>query len=185
MRSSRCHSCSMTYSGNTCRYRSLRWTCARIASGGMWPQPTGKTALFRVQSGRTRGLLIRLWRGRTWRGCAGSRSPPWTLASIPRPFPAASITSRRKSGKSHRRKLGFMTFWKRNGWDGDSEVWRVEFRLTREFLHSVHIENVHDLPERLPSLSVGIPRIVPVVVLIQRLLKVYVSTASRGNFLDI
>ncbi len=31
-------------------------------------------------------------------------------------------------------------------------MWRVEFRLTREFLHSVHIEDVHDLPERLPSL---------------------------------
>ena len=49
-------------------------------------------------------------------------------------------------------KAWFHDLWKRNGWDGESEVWRVEFRLTREFLHSVHIEDVHDLPERLPSL---------------------------------
>ena len=49
-------------------------------------------------------------------------------------------------------KVWFHDLWKRNGWDGSSEVWRVEFRLTREFLHSVHIEDVHDLPERLPSL---------------------------------
>jgi hypothetical protein len=49
-------------------------------------------------------------------------------------------------------KAWFHDLWKRNGWDGSSEVWRVEFRLTREFLHSVHIEDVHDLPQRLPSL---------------------------------
>ena len=49
-------------------------------------------------------------------------------------------------------KSWFHDLWKRNGWDGESEVWRVEFRLTREFLHSVHIEDVHDLPERLPLL---------------------------------
>src|SRR5579859_5274609 len=49
-------------------------------------------------------------------------------------------------------KAWFHDLWKHNGWDGSSEVWRVEFRLTREFLHSVHIEDAHDLPERLPSL---------------------------------
>ena len=49
-------------------------------------------------------------------------------------------------------KAWFHDLWKRNGWDSESEVWRVEFRLTREFLHSVHIEDVHDLPDRLPSL---------------------------------
>jgi hypothetical protein len=59
-----------------------------------------------------------------------------------------SAEIRQKSPK----KAWFYDLWKRNGWDGESEVWRVEFRLTREFLHSVHIEDVHDLPERLPSL---------------------------------
>jgi hypothetical protein len=49
-------------------------------------------------------------------------------------------------------KAWFYDLWKRNGWDGESEVWRVEFRLTREFLHSVHIEDVHDVPDRLPAL---------------------------------
>jgi hypothetical protein len=49
-------------------------------------------------------------------------------------------------------KTWFHDLWKRNGWDGSSEVWRIEFRLTREFLHSVHIEDVHDLPERIPAL---------------------------------
>ena len=46
-------------------------------------------------------------------------------------------------------KVWFHDLWRRNGWDGSAEVWRVEFRLTREFLHSVHIEEVHSLPDRL------------------------------------
>ena len=49
-------------------------------------------------------------------------------------------------------KTWFYDLWKRNGWNELDDVWRVEFRLTREFLHSVHLEDVHDLPERLPSL---------------------------------
>lgn len=35
-------------------------TCARIASGGMWLQPTSKTVSSRVQSGKTLGLLMLL-----------------------------------------------------------------------------------------------------------------------------
>ena len=46
-------------------------------------------------------------------------------------------------------KAWFYDLWKRNGWDGTAPVWRVEFRLTREFLHSVQIEHVYDLPDRL------------------------------------
>lgn len=48
-------------------------------------------------------------------------------------------------------KAWFHDLWKRNGWDGEADVWRVEFRLTREFLHAVGIESLHDLPERIPS----------------------------------
>lgn len=49
-------------------------------------------------------------------------------------------------------KVWFHDLWKRNGWNELDEVWRVEFRLTREFLHSVHLESVDELPERLPAL---------------------------------
>ena len=49
-------------------------------------------------------------------------------------------------------KVWFHDLWKRNGWDGSAEVWRIEFRLIREFLHSVHIEHVYDLPDRLAAL---------------------------------
>ncbi|MEO6891056.1 MAG: hypothetical protein ABI456_16485 [Ktedonobacteraceae bacterium] len=49
-------------------------------------------------------------------------------------------------------KAWFYDLWKRNGWNELDEVWRVEFRLTREFLHSVEIEGMHELPDRLPAL---------------------------------
>jgi hypothetical protein len=49
-------------------------------------------------------------------------------------------------------KRWFYDLWKRNGWDGSAEVWRVEFRLTREFLHSASIEQVEDLPEYVQAL---------------------------------
>ena len=49
-------------------------------------------------------------------------------------------------------KLWFHDLWKRNGWDGESEVWRVEFRLTREFLHAASIELAYDLPEYIRPL---------------------------------
>ena len=34
-------------------------------------------------------------------------------------------------------KVWFHDLWKRNGWDGECKVWRVEFRLIREFLLSL------------------------------------------------
>lgn len=49
-------------------------------------------------------------------------------------------------------KIWFHDLWKRNGWDGESDVWRVEFRLTRELLHAFHIEDAHELPEHIPAL---------------------------------
>ena len=49
-------------------------------------------------------------------------------------------------------KRWFYELWKRNGWDGSAEVWRIEFRLTREFLHSASIEQVEDLPEYVQAL---------------------------------
>jgi hypothetical protein len=49
-------------------------------------------------------------------------------------------------------KVWFHDLWKRNGWDGVSEVWRVEFRLTREFLHAASIEAAEDLPDHIQAL---------------------------------
>jgi len=49
-------------------------------------------------------------------------------------------------------KVWFHDLWKRNGWDGKAEVWRVEFRLTREFLHAASIEAAEDLPDHIQAL---------------------------------
>jgi hypothetical protein len=49
-------------------------------------------------------------------------------------------------------KVWFYDLWKWNGWDGTSEVWRVEFRLTREFLHAASIEAAEDLPDHIQAL---------------------------------
>jgi hypothetical protein len=49
-------------------------------------------------------------------------------------------------------KVWFHDLWKRNGWDGMAEVWRIEFRLTREFLHAASIELAEDLPDHVPAL---------------------------------
>jgi hypothetical protein len=49
-------------------------------------------------------------------------------------------------------KVWFHDLWKRNGWDGEAEVWRVEFRLTREFLRAASIETAEDLPDRISAL---------------------------------
>ncbi|MBV9690098.1 MAG: hypothetical protein JO202_10370, partial [Ktedonobacteraceae bacterium] len=50
----------------------------------------------------------------------------------------------------------FHDIWRANGWDGESDVWRVEFRLKRDALRDFKIEDVchgigyaFDLPERL------------------------------------
>lgn len=49
-------------------------------------------------------------------------------------------------------KQWFEEIWKRHGWDGTSDVWRVEFRWKREALHSMQeegvfhgVEDVYDL----------------------------------------
>jgi hypothetical protein len=49
-------------------------------------------------------------------------------------------------------KIWFHDLWKRNGWDGEAEIWRVEFRLTREFLHAASIEAAEDLPDHIQAL---------------------------------
>ena len=58
-------------------------------------------------------------------------------------------------------KLWFHDLWRCNGWDGDSQVWRVECRFKRDALHELKqegvfhgIEDVCDLPDRLPVLWV-------------------------------
>ena len=62
--------------------------------------------------------------------------------------------------KSH--KTWFYDLWHaRGGWDGSSEVWRVEFRFRREALRELQeqgvfcgVDNAYDLPERLEALWV-------------------------------
>ncbi len=52
-------------------------------------------------------------------------------------------------------KVWFHDLWKRNGWDCEAEVWRVEFRLAREFLYCL---NLIPIPELIPCLPKSIPR---------------------------
>jgi hypothetical protein len=56
---------------------------------------------------------------------------------------------RQKSGKTW-----FYDLWARNGWDGESPVWRVEFRFKREFLGNLEhpIDDPYDLLDRFRSL---------------------------------
>lgn len=53
-------------------------------------------------------------------------------------------------------KLWFEDIWKQHGWDGSSEVWRVEYRWRRESLHDIAQEGVfhgiEDISDLDPSL---------------------------------
>jgi len=46
-----------------------------------------------------------------------------------------TLEIKQKSGKTW-----FYDLWRKNGWDETADVWRVEFRFKREFLHQVGIE---------------------------------------------
>lgn len=54
----------------------------------------------------------------------------------------------KKSGK-----LWFQDIWKRHGWDGESEVWRVEFRWKREALHEIKQKDVFHGIETIEELG--------------------------------
>lgn len=49
-------------------------------------------------------------------------------------------------------KEWFRDIWTRNGWSGDGSVWRVEVRLTRDFLREADINTPDDLASALDSL---------------------------------
>jgi hypothetical protein len=81
-----------------------------------------------------------------------------------RPITGFSFGSRKSAmsavvyNKSHYIKhkkpetVWFHDLWKKRGWDGSSEVWRIEFHLCREALHSMSIESAYQLPDRLSAL---------------------------------
>src|SRR5215469_5566003 len=50
------------------------------------------------------------------------------------------------------RKTWFVPIWERNGYDGTSTVWRIEFRFKRDFLASIHMNEAYTLLEHLASL---------------------------------
>jgi hypothetical protein len=51
-----------------------------------------------------------------------------------------TLEIKQKSGKTW-----FYDLWRNNGWDETADVWRVEFRFKREFLHQVGIEWAYDV----------------------------------------
>lgn len=52
----------------------------------------------------------------------------------------------------HSGKIWMADIWTDHGWDGDSSVWRVEFRARRTFLREAGINTVDDLLEKLGGL---------------------------------
>lgn len=53
----------------------------------------------------------------------------------------------KQSGKTY-----FHDIWKRSGWDGESRVWRLEVRFSREFLRLAGIDGAYDALDRLADL---------------------------------
>jgi hypothetical protein len=51
-----------------------------------------------------------------------------------------------------RKKDWFYLIWKANGWDGESTVWRVEFRFKRKFLAEFDLNGAFDVLGRLEQL---------------------------------
>src|SRR6266581_1778325 len=51
-----------------------------------------------------------------------------------------TLEIKQKSGKTW-----FYDLWRKHGWDETADVWRVEFRFKREFLHQVGIEWAYDV----------------------------------------
>jgi hypothetical protein len=74
------------------------------------------------------------------------------------PISAVIYNKTREIEQAGQPKTWFHDLWKGNGWDGTSEVWRVECRFKREFLHEVGIEDAYDIlgnEKRLWDYAVG------------------------------
>lgn len=54
--------------------------------------------------------------------------------------------------KNNADKVFFHDIWKRNGWDGKQRVWRLEIRLTREFLRPSGVDTCYDGMDRIADL---------------------------------
>lgn len=46
----------------------------------------------------------------------------------------------------------FHDLWQEQGWDGETEVWRVEFRFKRSLLHECEIDSAYAVADRLAAL---------------------------------
>jgi hypothetical protein len=58
-----------------------------------------------------------------------------------------TLEIKQKSGKTW-----FYDLWHNHGWDDATDVWRVEFRFKREFLHQVGIEWAYDILDEMKRL---------------------------------
>jgi hypothetical protein len=65
---------------------------------------------------------------------------------------SCSIYNKTVEIRQKSRKTWFYDLWKESGWDETSEVWRVEFRFRREFLHEMGIEEAHDMLTHMQEL---------------------------------
>lgn len=65
---------------------------------------------------------------------------------------SCSIYNKTLEIRQRSKKIWFYDLWKKQGWNGTDDVWRVEFRYKREFLHEVGIETAEDVIEKLPEL---------------------------------
>jgi hypothetical protein len=51
-------------------------------------------------------------------------------------------------------KKWFHDLWKSNGWDGETDVWRIEFSLERECLRDMKLDDVYDVVRNIKRLWV-------------------------------
>ena len=65
---------------------------------------------------------------------------------------SCSIYNKTLEIRQRSKKTWFYDLWKKHGWNGTDDVWRVEFRYKREFLHEVGIETANDILHKLPEL---------------------------------
>jgi hypothetical protein len=65
---------------------------------------------------------------------------------------SCSIYNKTREIKQKSGKTWFYDLWHKNGWDGESNVWRVEFRFKREFLREVNIEDAYSILDQFKLL---------------------------------
>jgi hypothetical protein len=68
------------------------------------------------------------------------------------PISAAIYDKPAEIEQKSQEKRWFYDLWKRQGWDGEAPVWRIECRIKRAALHEMDIEDTYDALDKVPVL---------------------------------